>query len=178
MIDLWGFVTSSVRLIYFSFLHISTYLLSPQSGMIHLSCKMMHDSFSSIFKEGHSSRTNSGISPSHCCMSNHFLCTLQLFKIQCCTPLHQTVRSRLYYRVPLPVNVLTSKRCWYIQYLISGRDTDGLCDLCSWGLTASLCINIQTADHLILLMMEFPSQHAFSFWVIHMLWYEIYGKTQ
>lgn len=76
MICSWGFISSEVGLICLSFSHVSKYPEHQHTGMIHVSCRMMHDSFSSIFfKEGNKSHTNSGISSSHCCMSNHFLCT-------------------------------------------------------------------------------------------------------
>ena len=39
------------NLICFSFFHVSTYPMSTLSGMIHMTCKMMHDVFSNIFKE-------------------------------------------------------------------------------------------------------------------------------
>lgn len=38
------------NLICFSFFHVSTYTMSTLSGMIHMSCKMMHDVFSNILR--------------------------------------------------------------------------------------------------------------------------------
>lgn len=102
IIHFLGFLTSSVGLI--CFFCVSTHCMRTQSGMIHMSCKMMHDSFS---KEGQTESYKQWY------FSFPLLCE-QSFPVYFLTVedtlLHQTLRSKFYYRVARPVNVLTCKQ--------------------------------------------------------------------